>query len=338
MTDYESALSAQELLSASLRAMYRSWGFRPYKINRFEEYDLYMRNKSFLTDERILTFTDTDGKLMALKPDVTLSVVKNAREEDYPLRICYTESVYRVPRGAIGFREISQTGVESIGDLGDWEYCEALLLAAKSLETVSPSGWRLDVSDLGILSSLLEAETLPDERREELLRLISGKNTHDLKNLCAEAGIPEETRDLLCALMDLTGPLAEAAGRAMALPLPGECLAALGTLREMGLAAEALNLNGVTLDFSVVHDTRYYNGLIFTGFAEGVPAAVLSGGRYDPVMARLGKRGSAVGFAVYLDQMDRLRPGTGPRPDCRRPAGNTLAEMALNRAGTEGCL
>ena len=332
MKDCEAALSAQETVSARLRHLYGSWGFRPYKISRFEEYDLYMRYKSFLKDERILTFTDTDGKLMALKPDITLSVVKNAREEEYPLRVCYAESVFRVPQGAMGFREITQTGVESIGRLGDWDTCEALLLAALSLDMIRPGAWRLDVSDQGIISELMNREGLPEDAGRDLLDLIGAKNRHGFREECARLNVSKAFADVTLSLMDLSGPLSGAAETAMDLPLPAGCREKLAALKEMGLAADALGLKNVCLDFSVVNDMSYYNGLIFSGFVEGAYVSVLSGGRYDPVLHRMGKSGSAVGFAVYLDQLDRLFPEEGiPYTAPKAPEGSTLAEMALDR-------
>ena len=54
----------------------------------------------------------------------------------------------------------------------------------------------------------------------------------------------------------------------------------------------------------------YYNGLIFQGFIGGVPTAILSGGRYDNLMEKLGKKTQAIGFAVYADQLERCDTGT----------------------------
>ncbi|HJJ46516.1 MAG TPA: hypothetical protein O0Y17_05505, partial [Methanocorpusculum sp.] len=67
----EQALLSEEKTILKLRTLYRRYGYLPYKMNRFEEYDLYVRNKDFLVSDSIITFTDTGGKLMALKPDVT---------------------------------------------------------------------------------------------------------------------------------------------------------------------------------------------------------------------------------------------------------------------------
>ena len=99
----------------ALRTLYLSFGYRRYKVSKFEEYDLYAENKSFLSDKSILTFTDTDGRLMALKPDITLSIIKNTKDSSGMQKVFYNECVYRA--GGSGFKEIMQTGLECIGDI-----------------------------------------------------------------------------------------------------------------------------------------------------------------------------------------------------------------------------
>ena len=60
-----------------LRSLYQRYGYEAYKMSRFEEYDLYVRNKDFLASQEIITFADRNGRLLALKPDVTLSIIQN---------------------------------------------------------------------------------------------------------------------------------------------------------------------------------------------------------------------------------------------------------------------
>ena len=81
-----------------LRTLYRKYGYKQYKMNKFEEYDLYLKNKDFLVSDGIITFNDTNGKLMALKPDVTLSIVKNSRDGELN-KLYYSENVYRLSHG-----------------------------------------------------------------------------------------------------------------------------------------------------------------------------------------------------------------------------------------------
>ena len=338
MTDLERALRPEERLSARLRALYGAWGYAPYKVGRFEEYELYMRNKSFLTDERVLAFADTDGKLMALKPDITLSVVKNTREEDMPLKIAYAESVYRVPRGAQGFREIMQAGVEAIGELSPWDFCEVLLLAAASLRLIRPEGWQMDVSDMGIIAAVLSGAALTAQEQAELLFEIRSKNAQGLSQRCEALGVREETRRQLLALVEISGALLPALQQLEAAGLPDACRPPMEALRAFGEAANALDLGRIRLDFSAASDMRYYNGVLFAGFVDGVHTSGLSGGRYDPLMARMGKRGKAIGFAVYLDQAAALEVGGAQEEPVRVPGKGTPAEIArrceaLIRAG-----
>ena len=298
-------LKAEERVSIALRELYQRWGYLPVKVSRFEEYDLYMRNKSFLESEHVLAFSDMDGKLMALKPDVTLSIIKNSRDEAEPLKVCYAETVYRVPRGAYGFKEIMQTGLEMIGEVDAYAMCEVLMLAAKSLEAIS-GAWALDVADLGVVSGILAEENLEDAQKAQLLSLIGEKNLHGLRAQCAALGMGDRTAQLLGNLVTVCGPLRRTLEQYEAMELPPACRPALGDLRAVADMMEAYGIGNINLDFSVVNDMNYYNGLIFAGFVDGIPSGVLSGGRYDLLMRRMGRRNQAIGFAVYLDQMERL--------------------------------
>ena len=62
------------------------------------------------------------------------------------------------------------------------------------------------------------------------------------------------------------------------------------------------------LDFSIVNDMNYYSGIIFRGYLPGLASGVLAGGRYDNLLKKMGRKGGAIGFAVYLDQFQRLFP------------------------------
>ena len=128
------SLGFSEKVIFSLRSLYEKYGYSQYKMSKFEEYDLYARNKDFLISDSVITFTDTNGKLMALKPDVTLSIVKNSKDApDFVQKLYYNENVYRVSKRSHAFQEIMQVGLECIGMVDDYCICEALMLAAQSL-------------------------------------------------------------------------------------------------------------------------------------------------------------------------------------------------------------
>ena len=70
-------LTRGERAVLTLRQLYEGYGYRRYRIEKFEPYDLYRENRNFLDEETAITFPDSRGRLMALKPDVTMSIVKS---------------------------------------------------------------------------------------------------------------------------------------------------------------------------------------------------------------------------------------------------------------------
>ena len=164
----QNILRSDEQTIFRLRGLYENYGYRRFKMSKFEAYDLYVRNKDFLVSDRMITFTDARGVLMALKPDVTLSIIKNTREnEPGPRKVYYNETVYRSGKGDEGFQEIMQTGLECIGELDLYHIYEVTALAVRSLAAISPD-YVLDVSHVGLVSGFMEAagrSWLPSARR-----------------------------------------------------------------------------------------------------------------------------------------------------------------------------
>ena len=288
----------------ALRSLYEQHGYTKYRMSKFEEYDFYGENRSFLQTGSILTFTDLSGKLMALKPDITLSIVKNARDGQ-TAKVYYSENVYRPNDGGREFREIMQVGLECIGPQDAFTTAEVIFLAESSLKLLSKKSI-LDISHMGLLLGLLDETGLNAAQRAKLTELVSHKNAHEVRALCAENGVSEELAGKLAALTTIYGPLETALEKARALDVNGTTHAALRELGEVFATVRAMGGgDSVNLDFSIASDMNYYNGVIFQGFVEGVPAGVLSGGRYDRLLPRFGLGGGAVGFAVYLGLLER---------------------------------
>lgn len=305
MTFYSDVLKNEEKAIFALRNLYETYGFSQYKMSKFEEYDLYVKNKDFLISDSVITFTDRRGKLMALKPDVTLSILKNTKDKNGIIqKVYYNENVYRA--FGDGFKEIMQVGLECIGDIDRYCIYETLMLAAKSLATISEF-YVLDISHLGVISAVFDAAALPDDCRADALKFIGEKNLHELSKLCADAGVNEQGTLMLKELITLYGAPEDV--------LP-KLKAAWGnntSLSELCEIIEAFKGSGIyknmRIDFSVVHDIRYYNGIVFKGFIEGIPSGVLSGGQYDKLLQKMQRKSGAIGFAVYLDLLQGLASG-----------------------------
>ena len=302
----QDVLRKDERAIISLRSLYRQFGYTEYRMSRFEEYGLYSDNKAFLSSGDIITFTGTNGKLMALRPDVTLSIVKNIKDDGSTKKLYYNENIYR-PDGH-EFKEQMQVGLECIGNIGLDLMCEVLLLAQRSLGLLGEST-RLDVSHMGFLGGLLQQGELTHEQRLKLLLRIGEKNIPELGALCSEYRQSDGFRNRITALASLCGPFDAVIAQLCDISVNNETGTALQELKEIREALRQRDTrHELNLDFSIVNDLRYYSGIIFQGFIEGISSKVLSGGRYDELLRKFGKRSGAVGFAVYLDLLDRFTP------------------------------
>ena len=303
----ERLLKSEEKAVFALRSLYRRYGYLPYKMSKFEEYELYLRNKDFLVSDRVITFNDTNGRLMALKPDVTLSIIKNGEDlPGYKQKVYYNENVYRVSDSTHRYKEIMQTGLECIGDIDLYDVYEVITLAAESLATVSDA-FVLEISQLDLLSQTLDAVCTDKAFGEEALRCIAEKNAHDLRRLCARRGVSPES---CCRLETFITACGERTAVIRALEALGDS-AALRELKTLSAMLDASPYSDrIRLDFSVVNDMNYYNGFVFKGFLDGISSGVLAGGRYDKMMARMNRRSGAIGFALYLDLLEQLRQET----------------------------
>ena len=295
----------------SLRHLYEQYGFVHYKMNKFEEYDLYVSNKDFLSGDNIITFTDTNGRLLALKPDVTLSIVKNYRDTAGTVqKVYYNENIYRPSKSTKTYKELMQMGLECMGDLNLYHISEVLLLAAKSLEALSDR-YILDLSHLGVIRGFLKELNLQPRHEERFLSLLREKNCHGIQTLFDSLKIDDELREKAIALAAAYGNMDSVLKTLESISLNETMDRAIDELSTVCGVLEEQGFDNVHLDFSIEGDMGYYNGFLFRGYIEGIPTGVLSGGQYDELMEKMGKSSDAIGFAINLSLLEDYETNVG---------------------------
>jgi ATP phosphoribosyltransferase len=300
-------LKPEEIASLELRALYEKQGYRKFKMNKFEEYSLYANNRDFIAGDKVLTFTDLDGRLMALKPDVTLSIIKNTETRKGKVeKFYYNENVYRENKNSTTFMEIPQIGLECIGEIAFGDIAEVLGLAAETLNTLEDN-YVLTVSNMAFVEELLGTLELTAEEYKHIIKLIRNKNVDGIRKVAAKAGVSDEDIKLIEAVPNLYGSFPEVieeAGKYAVTDGMKKALSDLGDIYE--LVAEEEDPAWLQLDLSMINDIDYYNGIIFKGYIEGIAAHVLGGGQYDRAMKLFAKQGGGIGFALYLNEIARM--------------------------------
>ena len=303
--DILNTLTKKELAVFKLRALYTASGYSRYKMSKFEEYDLYAKNKDFLPTEDIITFKDGQ-RLLALKPDVTLSIIKSCEDRMQGVsKLCYNESVYR-PQNGGQFKEITQVGIECLGEVAEGEVAEVIGLAGASLSGITDT-YALEISSLDIISAMLDKLTLSYQGKKKMLDSIANKSVGGMLDVAKEESVKEEEIASLISLISTYGSPSEVKPRLLALKEDGAVGEAIDSFISL---LEALDGREVSehlfVDFSALGNMKYYNGVAFKGYIRGIPKCVLSGGQYDRLLARMRKNMRGVGFAFYLDELDML--------------------------------
>ncbi len=299
-----STLKKSERLSLSLRKLFEQYSYRKFSMNRMEEYSFYAQNINFLPSKHIITFSDSDGRLMALKPDITLSIAKTASVSDELTKLYYIESVFRLSKEAGGFSELNQMGLECLGNITPYTVVEVVSLAMKSLQQMEDDEYALDISHQGLVTGILESVGASADDMQPLLRFIAEKNKHDLEKYAEKTGMEQSCIDRLTEFLSLPGDMETGIAELYKIADGNETMEA--AIAEIATVANAIKSKNLRLQTSLVSDTDYYNGILFCGYISSVPVPVITGGRYDNLLARMGKEGiGGIGFAICFDAIER---------------------------------
>jgi ATP phosphoribosyltransferase regulatory subunit len=203
-----------------------------------------------------------------------------------------------------------QTGLECIGDIDLYDIFEVVYLGAKSLASVSED-FSLDISDMAIFSAILDSASDDEMFKKEITRLISEKNRHEALALCEKYSLDKESTGALVGLIGMYGEMSRVLEMLLPICKSEKAKDAYNRLATLcTLLSSTEYASKIKLDFSVVNDMNYYNGIVFKGFLNGIPEGVLSGGEYGTLMRKMGRRSDAIGFALYLDTLEALDKST----------------------------
>lgn len=299
-------LRKEEQIALQLRSLYEQRNYQLFRLNSFEEYHFYLEKKNFLSGDDVIKFNGNDGRLMALNPDVTLSIVKNTPNKEQR-RVYYNENIYRRNRRNNEYRRLDQIGVELIGSVDRQTEVEMVQLALESLSIMGKG--KLEISHSGIIAAI--QSLFPESQQVAVFKAVKNKNSTELAEIAASVQLDSRVTTAILSLMQLSGPLDEVFPSAFAAATEIEGLVPIfQSLQELvaELARQTdFDSKMLNFDLSTVNDTNYYSGIIFQGFIQTVPEALLFGGRYDGLFQSLGKEQQAIGFGIYLDLLEKVQ-------------------------------
>lgn len=313
-------------IEESAMTIFDGWSYEEITTPTVDYYSLFEHGMGRAEAHRAFRFTDTDGRLLALRPDVTSASARAAAtlfaERERPLRLCYAAPVFRQqPQSHAEWRrESTQIGCEFIGANTNLADLEVLAIASEFLHRLDLGGnYSITLNNVEVFNGVAERLALDPISREEMRHLIDVRNAADLERFLKPYA-PAEDRRAFAQLMQLSGKR-ETLDWARRVISNARSSSALDCLEGLWTVIESLNLTtSFEIDLGDVSRLDYYTGLTFKIYVNGAGARVGSGGRYDGLTASFGKAEPAVGFVLDLDAlMDVLLVRARVLPGTREP-------------------
>lgn len=294
----------------TVMAVFDGWSYEEITTPCVDYLALFERGMGYEEAHRAFRFTDSDGLMLALRPDVTSSVARAAAtlfaEKRRPLRFCYASPVFhqRQLTHAGWRRENKQLGCELIGVGGRCAEVETLSVAAEILAALNLGrDYRITVNSVEIFSGISEHLMLDGVQRERMRQLVDTRDAAELQKFLSDFDTSETERVSFSRLTQLSGKgeILDEARRIITNP---RSLAALDELQSLWRIVRALGMDEFCdIDLGDVSGLDYYTGLTFKIYVAGAGANVGGGGRYDNLTANFGRSEPAVGFVLDLDAL-----------------------------------
>ena len=286
----------------TLRRIFMGHGYSEVITPGLEFFDVFNSKSRHYSQEELYKLTDGKGRLVVMRPDSTLPIARlvgiRLSGSPLPLKLFYNQTIYRAnPKESGRDDEFFQSGIEIIGGETMRADMEALSIAAEVMESFEEEYYRFEIGDSGFFTLLSAKLGLSERENDELREYMLGKNYPALDEMLGKFGDNKyaEAVGRLARLFGGKEVLSEAEK-----VLPEEAKPILDRLGGVYDNMCELGMGGkVTVDLGMVSKSQdYYTGIVFKGYVQGYGMPVLSGGRYDKVLADFGADIPATGFAV----------------------------------------
>lgn len=289
--------------------VFAGWSYSEIILPIFDYADLFALGMGKAQAEMTYRFTGRDGKLLALRPEMTSLVARTVatrfRNTPRPIRLSYSGEVFRwdEPRGGRQY-EFHQLGLEHIGSDRLEADTEVLVLAVEALRALGLDEFKIALGHVDFFHGIAEQLRLDADERVAMSQLVDRRQTDALAEfLTRRNGVASEH---LCKLITLSG----AGGvppEARELVANPRSAGALDDLEHVYNIARAIGIDPyVEIDLGDVGGLDYYTGLTFKIYVPGLGTALGRGGRYDKLLEHFNLPEPAVGFSLCLDWLAQL--------------------------------
>ena len=305
---YDKECARKLTVQREIGRVFHQYGYEDIETPAFEFFDIFAKERGSVTSREMFKFFDRDNNTLVLRPDMTPAIArcvgKYFMEERMPVRLCYWGKTFTNNTSYQGrLKEITQTGVEQIGDDSSAADGEMIAMVIEALKAAGLKEFQVELGQVEFFKGLAEEAGMEEETQETLRTLIENKNYFGVEELVSESPMPQQLKELFLKLPELFGTL-EQMRRVKGLVHNERSLKAIERLERV---QEILKTYGmaeyVSYDLGMLSKYQYSTGIIFKAYTYGTGEYIVTGGRYDKLLVQFGKDVPAVGFAIVIDQL-----------------------------------
>lgn len=300
--EYQNKLKIEQCI----HKIFKSYGYYDIQTPTFEYFDIFSKERGSVASKNLYKFFDREGNTLVLRPDMTPSIARSVAKyymnERFPLRLCYHGSAFINNSEYQGkLKEFTQMGCELIGENSSDCDAEIIAMIIEILNSCNLPEFQIEIGQADFFRGIVEEAKMDEETIEELRELLENKKDFGIDEVLSRTSVSAETRNIFTRFPELFGSV-EMIERARKLTKNEKALNALERLEKI---YNLLKIYGyekyISFDLSMLGMHQYYTGIMFKGYTYGTGDAIVTGGRYDHLLAQFGKESPAIGFAVNVD-------------------------------------
>lgn len=312
----------RESIRDRMRDCFASWGYMPLETPTLEIKECIDQGGGI--SSRPLSMIDAEGKVLVLRPDVTLPIARMVASrlagQDGPFRFRYAQQVFRERSDdQAQSREFTQLGIECIGPSGPAADAEVVAALVKALRACDIEDFSVAICTVGVLLALIDGAGMPEEWSQQLLAAYHRSNFVAVEALAAAADVDPRYGKALAMLPRLRGGRKAIEDCRELVDDLGVDAGLDGLISTWDLLEAAGVSDDVVVDFSIMSGFDYYTGLVMEAYATGFGLSLGGGGRYDKMLAAYGRTEPAAGFAVSLERIMQALRAQGQQVRRRTP-------------------
>ena len=298
-------MAKRRFVESNMRETASTFGFGEVMTPTFESTDLFIARSGEDIVNEMYAFEDKGGRNIALRPELTASVmrfyVNEMQSLPKPVKVFYYGNMFRYERPQSGrYREFFQFGAELIGAPSIEADAEVIALAMQSIKSLGMNDAIVRIGHLSILQSLFEDIGVPEGQQVACRRLIDKQDYEGLEKLLSELNI--NNADSLIQIIKIKGGK-DAIAKAQELTSAGE--EGFAYLEDLLNRLEAYGFTNCTVDFGVARGLDYYTGMVFEIDAPslGAEKQICGGGAYKLADLFGGQEVNSTGYAFGFDRI-----------------------------------